>query len=120
MKSSINIKVSTYSCEVTFIITDMLDKVAEAIYKSYKISEKYEDGNEGILISPSLQKYFLLIDLKYLTHNTVAHEIYHVATRVTEERGVTDEEAQAWLCGHLSGVIYKFLEKKKLEIKHGS
>jgi len=29
------------------------------------------------------------------------------------------EEAQAWLCGHLTEVIYKFLSKKKFEVKHG-
>jgi hypothetical protein len=119
MKIINTIQIPTYSCDVTFIVTDLFDKVAKDIYKKYKITEEYEDGNEGIIISPNLHKYFLIIDLKYLTHNTIAHEVYHVATRVTEERGVTDEEAQAWLCGHLSGVIYKFLEKKKLEIKHG-
>ena len=119
MKATITIKVPTYSCEVTFIITDLLDKVARGIYKKYKIVEEYENGNEGILISPTLHKYFLLIDTKYLTYNTIAHEIYHAAARVTEDRNVTDEEAQAWLCGHLSGVIYKFLDNKKLPIKHG-
>ena len=69
--------------------------------------------------SPDIDKYFLLIDLKYLTYNTIAHEIYHAVVRVTEDRGIVDEEAQAWLCGHLTGTIHKFLDKKKLEIKHG-
>jgi len=119
MKATITIKIPTYSCEVTFIITDTLDVIARSIYKKHKIAEEYESGNEGILISPTLHKYFLLIDMKYLTHNTVAHEIYHASARVTEDRNVTDEEAQAWLCGHLSGVIYKFLEKKNFKIKHG-
>jgi len=32
---------------------------------------------------------------------------------------VIDEEAQAWLAGHLTAVTYKFIEKKKLVIKHG-
>jgi hypothetical protein len=32
---------------------------------------------------------------------------------------VIDEEAQAWLAGHLTTVTYKFIEKKKLVIKHG-
>lgn len=119
MKTSITIKVPTYSCEVTFIITDALDTVARSIYKKHKIVEEYENGNEGILISPTLHKYFLLIDTKYLTHNTIAHEIYHASARVTEDRNVIDEEAQAWLCGHFTSVMYKFLEKKKLQIKHG-
>ena len=118
MKVSTTIKLATYSCEVTIMVTDTLDIEARKIYKKHKINEEYEAGNEGILISPSLSKYFLLIDVKYLTHNTIAHEIFHTAVRVTEDRTVTDEEAQAWVCGHITTVMYKFLEKKKLEIRH--
>ena len=116
MRISTTIKLQTYSCELVVTITDALKKESDRIYKKYKLS----DGeNEGLLITPSIAKYYLLIDTKYLTHNTIAHEMYHAVVRVTEDRGVSDEEAQAWLSGHLSGVIYKFLDKKKLEIKHG-
>ena len=119
MKNTILIKLPTYSCEATCIITDLLDKEALKIYKKHKIVEEYENGNEGILISPDLHTYFLLIDVKYLSHNTISHELYHVVKRITEDRGVIEEEAQAWLCGHLTGVVYKFIEKKKLTIIHG-
>lgn len=120
MRISTTIKLQTYSCELVVTITDALKKESDRIYKKYKLSDEEEDGeNEGLLITPSIAKYYLLIDTKYLTHNTIAHEMYHAVVRVTEDRGVSDEEAQAWLSGHLSGVIYKFLDKKKLEIKHG-
>lgn len=120
MKVSTTIKLQTYSCELVVTITDTLKKESDRIYKKYKLSNEDEDGeNEGLLITPSIAKYYLLIDTKYLSHNTIAHEMYHAVVRVTEDRGVSDEEAQAWLSGHLAGVIYKFLDKKKLEIKHG-
>ena len=121
MKLTTTIKLETYSCEVIVTITDELKTLSEKLYKKYKIKvdEEDEGENEGMLVSPDISKYFLLIDLKYLSHNTIAHETYHAVVRVTEERGIVDEEAQAWLCGHLSGTIYKFLDKKKLQIKHG-
>jgi hypothetical protein len=120
MKVVTTIKLPTYSCQLEFVVTDQLKTEILKVYKKHKLKEDDEDGeNEGILISASIDKYFLLIDLKYLSHNTIAHEIYHAVVRVTEDRGVVDEEAQAWLCGHLNGVVYKFLEKKNLTIKHG-
>ncbi len=120
MKATTAIKVPTYSCELVLSVTDQLKIETVKIYKKYKLKQDDEDGeNEGILITADIDKYFLLIDLKYLSHNTIAHEIYHAVVRVTEDRGIVDEEAQAWLCGHLSGTVYKFLDKKKLQIKHG-
>lgn len=120
MKITTTLKLPTYSCELLFIVTDQIKSESEKVYKKLKLSidDDYGD-NEGILLSPDISKYFLLIDIKYLSHNTLAHEIYHAAYRITNDRGVKDEEAQAWLCGHITGVIYKFLDKKKLEIKHG-
>lgn len=120
VKHSKIIKLPTYNCEVAVIITDKLKEESTKIYKKYKIKEEDDDGeSEGLLISPDIDKYFLMIDIKYLSHNTIAHEVYHATVRVTEDRGIVEEESQAWLCGHLSGVIYKFLDKKNLTIKHG-
>jgi hypothetical protein len=120
MKSVTTIKLETYSCALVIIITDQLKTECKKIYKKYKIEAGEESGeDEGVFISTDITKYFLLIDSKYLSHNTIAHEIYHAVVGITEDRGITDEEAQSWLCGHLSGTVYKFLDKKKLQIKHG-
>lgn len=120
MKTTHLIKLPMYGCQVTVLITDQLKAESKKIYKKFKLKDDDDEGeSEGILICPDIDKYFLIIDAKYLSHNTIAHETYHAVVRVTEERGIVDEEAQAWLAGHLTGVIYKFLDKKKFEIKHG-
>lgn len=120
MKATTTIKLPTYSCELVIVVTDQLKSETIKLYKKYKLNDFDDDGeNEGILISADIDKYYLLIDIKYLTHNTIAHEIYHSVVRVTEDRGIVDEEAQAWLCGHVTGTIYKFLEKKNFTIKNG-
>jgi hypothetical protein len=119
MSVSTTIKLPTYSCKIIISIVESVSVEADRIYKRCKIKETFGDEAEGALVMPDTDVYYLLLGVKYLTHNTIAHEIFHAAVRVTEDRGVEDEEAQAWLAGHLTAVIYKFLDKKKLVIKHG-
>lgn len=118
-----NIKLPIYDCNIIFILTDDLKSEVKKIYKKHNIEtfEEDEDGGEsaGMLISPDIDIYILLIDPHYLSHNTIAHEIYHAAVRITEDRDISDEETQAWLCGHITEMIYNFLENKKIQIKYG-
>jgi hypothetical protein len=119
MTYSTTLNLETYSCQLMFIITDQLKKEKNKISKKHTL-ELIDDGeDEGVFILTDMTKYYLLIDIKYLSHNTIAHEIYHSVVGITEDRGVTDEEAQSWLCGHITGKIYKFIEKKNLQVKHG-
>jgi hypothetical protein len=108
-----------YGCKLVVAIVDSVTKEANRIYKKHKITEDFGDEAEGALIMPGVDTYYLIVGKDYLTHNTLAHEIFHAVVRITEDRDITDEEAQAWLSGHLSGELYKFLDKKKLHIKHG-
>jgi hypothetical protein len=121
MRFSTTLKLPTYSCELVFVVTDKIKEETSKYYKKYKLTkdDKEDYEVEGILITADIDKYILIIDLKYLTHNTLAHEIYHATVRVTEDRDIVDEEAQAWLAGYISGVVYKFIQKKNLEVKHG-
>lgn len=119
MKLKTTIKLPTYSCQLEVAVVDSVTKEAEKLYKKHKIIDHFGEEAEGALIMPGIDKYYLLLHKDFLTHNTIAHEIFHAVVRVTEDRDIVDEEAQAWLAGHLTAVVYKFLEKKKLEIKHG-
>jgi hypothetical protein len=119
MKIKTTIKLPTYSCELIVGVVDSVAAEAEKIYKRFKIKDDFGDEAEGAVIMIDIDKYYLLIGTKYLSHNTLAHEIYHAVVKVTEDRGIVEEEAQAWLAGHLTGVIYKFLEKKNLIVIHG-
>lgn len=126
MRKSTTIKVETYNCSVVFVLTSELGKEIAKVYSKYKIKdedfklEDIQEGNEGILLSPDINKYYLMIDTAYLSHNTIAHEIYHAVVRITEDREVTDEEAQSWLCGYITGAVYKFLDKKEFKVTHGN
>lgn len=109
-----------YGCKIHMIVTNETKQIINKLYKKFKMDESFDDEVEGVVISPDMTNYYLIIDLKYLSHNTIAHEIYHTSVRVTEDRDIVDEETQAWVAGHIASVMYKFLEKKNLTIKHGS
>jgi hypothetical protein len=119
MRSSTTIKLPTYGCQVVVSVVDTVSVEANRLYKKHDINEQFGMEAEGALVMPDSVTYYLILAKSYLTHNTIAHEVFHTTVRVTEDRDITDEEAQAWLAGHISGVIYKFLQKKKLQVKHG-
>ena len=119
MKYTLKIKLPTYNCELQFYVLDQLNAEINKVYKKYKMDEVFEDSAEGVLFTPDIDKYFLFIDVKYLSHNTIAHEVFHAVMKITEDRDIKDEEAQAWLVGHITGDIYKFLKKKVIEISNG-
>lgn len=124
MKKSIkhtkNIKLPMYNCVVHLIITNQSQKTIKAIFKKYNFTEDPDDVvAEGMVITPDISDYYMVIDLNYLSYNTICHELYHCVVRITEDRDITDEETQAWLAGHLSGIVFLHLDKKNLKIKHG-
>lgn len=114
-KKTLNIE--TFSCKLQLIISDDINKEINKIYKNYNIPPVSDHEVEGMLISGSNRLYYLIIDNNCLSHNTIAHEIYHAVVRITEDRDVSDEETQAWLCGFLTEKMYSFIKQKKLEIK---
>lgn len=115
VKKTLNIE--TFGCKLQLMITDVIKKEIIKIYKSYGITSGYAEEVEGVLITGTDAVYHLIIDETCLSHNTIAHEIYHAVVRITEDRDVVDEETQAWLCGYISEALYHFIKLKKLEIK---
>lgn len=112
-----NLKIPVYECTLQFIITDHLMEEVNRIYKKLDIPELFVDQAEGCLISTDIDVYMLLLDVKYLSHNTIAHEIFHAVIRMTEDREISDDEQQAWLCGWITQHLYKFITKKNLTVK---
>lgn len=110
------IKVNTYNCEVIFLITDNMLNSEKYLQKKYggdPIPGTSADDAEGLTITISGVLYVVMIDIKYLNHNTIAHELYHLNRRITEDRDITDEESSAWLSGFLAEEFYNFLSSKK-------
>lgn len=117
MKLSKKIKLDTYNCAITFIVTDTISRTLKYIYRKHGIDEEIDADAEGILVAVDISTYYLIVDKKYLTHNTIAHEIFHVVIKMTEARDIFDEESQAWIAGHVANGIYKFLAGKSLKIR---
>lgn len=112
-----NLKIPVYECTLQFIITDHLIDEVNRIYKKLDIPELFVDHAEGCLVSTDIDMYILLFDTKYLSHNTIAHEVFHAVIKMTEDREIGDDEQQAWLCGWVTENLYKFINKKNLTIK---
>jgi Zn-dependent peptidase ImmA (M78 family) len=111
------IKLNIFNCKVNFILSKDIIKDVQKIFKKNKEVFELDCELEGIVFYFTISEYFIIINENYLTHNTLAHEIYHLVVKVTEPRDITDEEAQSWLCGELTQDIYKFLETNKILIK---
>jgi len=119
MRKSKKIKLATYNCNIVIIITDNLTAEVNSIYKKLNSKEVFQGEAEGVLLTLDIDNYYLVYDIGYLSHNTIAHEIYHAVVKVTEDRDIVDEESQAWLCGYLAEEVYKYIQKNNFKIVKG-
>ena len=121
MKSTLTIKLEMYCTQIKFTVVDDLIKEVQKTFRRDKVNHNLDvnDTTEGVFLYYNPQNYSIVIAQKFLTHNTLAHEIYHAVRHITEDRDINDQEAQAWLMGHLTEKIYRFLDRRKLTIKHG-
>lgn len=111
------IKIDQYNCQLIVIISDKIKDDTNKLLKKDKISHRIDYEIEGIFLSHDIDKYYLLLSTKHLSNNTIAHEVYHAVVRITEDRDINDEESQAWLCGHITETIYKYLNNKNVKIQ---
>lgn len=111
------IKLPVYDCTVKFTLTDKIKAEIAKIYKKYKIQEELSNEYEGVVLIPTMRNYYLIIDVKYLTYNTIIHEIYHLATKICKDRDIEDEENAAWIAGFLGDALIKALLKKDIKVK---
>lgn len=117
MKITGTISVSLYECKLKLIIAP--DVVAETNIICRKHNIPLVEGSaEGMFISAK-GNYWLILDEKKITHNCIAHETHHAVSRIMDDRCIEDEESRAWICGYITEQIYRFLNKKKIEVKHG-
>ena len=70
------IKLNVYDCKVNFIVSNDINKEIKRISTKNKQPFTIDYEVEGIVFYFNLSEYFILINDNYLTHNTLAHEIY--------------------------------------------
>jgi hypothetical protein len=116
MRKSKKLHLATYNCNVVITTTDDLRGEVNAIYKKLKSKEVFDSEAEGILLTLDIDNYYVIFDIEYLSHNTIAHELYHTVVKVTEDRDIVDEESQAWLMGYLTQETYKYISKNDFKL----
>lgn len=119
MRVSRTLQIPTYSTKLVIIVTDEMVKEVNRVYKKYGVKMTETAEPEGIMMTNDLDCYYLILNEKYLTYNTITHETFHVAMHMTRDRGIMEEESQAWLVGYINQAVFKILDQKKLPIKHG-
>lgn len=118
LRFSKKIRIPIYECSVQFYLTgDSVAKLVNAQFKKAKLPEVFEGEAEGCVFSPGMKEYIVYLHLEHLTHNTIAHELFHLVTKITQDRDIEDNEQQAWLCGWLTDQFYRFVKNKNLTVK---
>ena len=113
------VNVNMYSCSILFVVTNEMGKSEKYLQKKYAkgtlIPGTPAAEAEGITITVDGSLYIVMIDAKFLNHNTIGHELFHATKRIAEDRDITDEESCAWLMGFLCEEFYKFLSSEKVK-----
>jgi hypothetical protein len=108
-----------YSCSILFVVTDEMGKSEKYLQKKYAkgtlVPGTPASEAEGITITVDGSLYIVMIDTKFLNHNTIGHELFHATKRMAEDREITDEETCAWLMGFLCQEFYKFIGSEKVK-----
>lgn len=112
MRKSKKIDIKLYQCKVHLFLTDDLTREYNRIYKKHGEvpTEPAEDG-EAWTLTFDICDYYILINDKKSSVNTIAHEVYHVVYGIMQDRDIQDEESGAWLCGMLIDEALKFYNK---------
>lgn len=110
------IKLKQYECTILFVISSKFVKDATKYDKVHEIvpDENHHPEDEGYTLG-SNKNYVTILNCKHLTHNTIAHEMYHLTCNIGEATGITDEESLAWLCGYITEELYKLITKWNLK-----
>ena len=112
------IPVTIYNTVVNLCIVQNIDHMQDYLDKKVKgaIDVSGADGCVFDLFTNTGVEYYIVLVEDALSHNLIAHEVYHLATKISSDINITDEESVAWLTGHLTEYIYKGLKKKKYNI----
>ena len=114
--------IKMYESDLKFIIcSDMqveFDKIAKKKEgSSFNVSFSGDAG--GLAFSADIHEYYIMLKEDSVAHSYIAHEILHIVEKITKDRGIRDEESRAYLCGHITKLIYQYLKKRRVKIFNG-
>ena len=107
-----------YNTSVVVYVVEHMDYMQEYLEKKkIRIDVTGCDGCVVQLGHDDKFQYNIVLQKDKLSHNLIAHEIFHLGTNMTHDIDINDDESRAWLIGYLSQEIYKILGKEEFTIQ---
>lgn len=105
-----------YGCKVHFSVVEDGHEEDKYMHKKYKLPYVEEEEDfEGKTLNFNIA-FCMIVVKKFLTYNTVGHEMYHLTSQMCSTVGVEDEEQRCWVQGFLMQEFMNFCKKKGYEI----
>ncbi len=113
--------VPIYGTKLEFVVSDSITKARNKPDRVKRYRSKYEEGEFYGLLSRFGNYMGLFIASDAVTHDGIAHEVFHLTHRIAEFVEVKFDpdhhEALAYLNQELTRTIYDDLKKWKIKIK---
>lgn len=113
-------KVPIYNLSLELVVTDDIKKSQKKEPRFTRLGKQKPLSCAGICVYCQWN-FCIIFDTRYLDHNLIAHEIFHVTHRMLDYCGkdfkVKNHEEFAYLHGFLSNFVYNQLKQWKIRIK---
>lgn len=107
-----------YNTSVNVFVVEHMDYMQENLERQgHAIDVSGCDGCVFQLSKDDRFQYNIVFQKDKLSHNLIAHEIFHLGTNMTKDIEILEDESRAWLIGYLSQEIYKILLAQGLTIQ---
>lgn len=115
-KKSIEIKL--YDARIIMYVVTDFSILKNYLKKKYKLPSVDFDDIDGVVFNETDYSRHISVAFleKTLSHNLIAHEVYHITQLLLSLTNINDEETGAWLQGYISENIYKVINKKGFTI----
>lgn len=109
--------IDMYSALVRVFVADDLVELRPWIDKNFGIEIDFDKTEACVFTISNVKGYFIAFDKRCLSHNTIAHEVFHLTKKLATDRDIHEEESQAWIAGYCSETLYNIFKKKKFIVK---
>lgn len=109
-------KVAVYEAKVTLYVVDSMEEMQERFNKKGLQGFVDVTDTEGFVIRYDDSGYTVVLQKDNISHNVIAHELFHLAKMMCTDINIEDEESQAWLNGYVTECVYKILKKKNITV----
>lgn len=113
-----------YNCFVSFVWDTNEHELKEFFDNNPQVPKEYQEEMLDIIKKKNCDAFtgplsysdVITIFMSDTSYKTVAHEIYHLCHLIMTQRGVQDEEAWAYLIGHITEKYYELKEKRSANV----